>query len=67
MGFWHETYFIRGGVEAIYDDIAKPTGLLAFAPTAVARGPLFSSRQRAPLAGQAGIDAPLAESDLPDH
>ena len=29
-GFWHETYFIRGGVEAIYDDLARPTGLLSF-------------------------------------
>ena len=25
-GFWHETYFMRGGMEAIYDDIRKPTG-----------------------------------------
>jgi hypothetical protein len=23
-GFWHETYFIRGGFEAIYDDLPKP-------------------------------------------
>jgi hypothetical protein len=21
-GFWHETYFMRGGIEAIYDDLA---------------------------------------------
>jgi hypothetical protein len=20
-GFWHETYFMRGGIEAIYDDV----------------------------------------------
>jgi hypothetical protein len=66
-GFWHETYFIRGGVEAIFDDIAKPVGLLAFAPTLAAKGPLFSSRQRANVAGKAAVDAPLSESDLPDH
>ena len=37
-GFWHETYFMRGGMEAIYDDVAKPIGLLAFAPPEKARG-----------------------------
>ena len=26
--FWHETYFIRGGVEAIFLDLERPTGLL---------------------------------------
>ena len=25
-GFWHETYFRRGGMEAIYDDVPRPTG-----------------------------------------
>ena len=25
--FWHETYFMRGGMEAIYDDLPKPLGL----------------------------------------
>src|SRR5512140_1740149 len=23
-GFWHETYLMRGGMEAIYDDVPKP-------------------------------------------
>ncbi len=23
-GFWHETYFMRGGMEAIYDDLPAP-------------------------------------------
>lgn len=46
-GFWHETYFMRGGVEAIYDDLDKPIGLTAFAPTRHARGTLFSARRRA--------------------
>lgn len=26
-GFWHETYFMRGGIEAVYDDIRKPIDL----------------------------------------
>lgn len=46
-GFWHETYFIRGGVEAIYDDMDKPTGLARFAPPRAARGAMFSARRRA--------------------
>ena len=45
-GFWHETYFMRGGVEAVYDDIPKPIGLAVFAPVKPARGPMFSARTR---------------------
>ena len=45
-GFWHETYFMRGGMEAIYDDIPKRIGLGAFAPLQVARGSMFSARTR---------------------
>lgn len=46
-GFWHETYFLRGGMEAIYIDMAAPTGLARFAPVKRARGPMFSARARA--------------------
>lgn len=63
-GFWHETYFLRGGIEAIYDDIPQPLGLLAFAPSREARGSLFSSRQRLGIAGSAAEPPPVAESDL---
>jgi hypothetical protein len=66
-GFWHETYFMRGGIEAIYDDLARPTGLLSFAPTVAARGPMFSSRQRAHLAGASSEAAPVDESELSDQ
>jgi hypothetical protein len=31
-GFWHETYLMQGGMEAIYDDIAQPIGFVRFAP-----------------------------------
>src|ERR1700730_15277300 len=31
-GFWHETYFIRGGMEGIYDDLNAPVGFTSFAP-----------------------------------
>jgi hypothetical protein len=46
-GFWHETYFRRGGVEAIYDDIATPIGFASFAPVVPARGPMFGAVDRA--------------------
>ncbi len=45
-GFWHEAYFMRGGMEAIYDDMPRPTGFMSFAPVKPARGPLFSARSR---------------------
>ncbi|MFZ0520747.1 MAG: DUF4188 domain-containing protein [Candidatus Acidiferrales bacterium] len=63
-GFWHETYFLRGGIEAIYDDIPEPLGLSAFAPTREARGGMFSARQRLGIAGEAAVAPPVPESDL---
>lgn len=45
-GFWHETYFMRGGMEAIFDDIKIPLGFTQFAQPQTARGPMFSSRKR---------------------
>jgi hypothetical protein len=46
-GFWHETYFLRGGMEAIYDDVQKPVGFMNFAPVVPARGPMFGAASRA--------------------
>ncbi len=46
-GFWHETYFIRGGMEAIYDDMNAPVGFGRFAGLRPAEGAMFSARQRA--------------------
>jgi hypothetical protein len=45
-GFWHEAYFMRGGMEAIYDDMPRPIGFMNFAPVQPARGPRFSARTR---------------------
>lgn len=45
-GFWHETYFMRGGMEAIFDDIREPLGFTQFAAPQTARGPMFSARKR---------------------
>lgn len=52
-GFWHETYRMHGGIEAIYDDVPKPVGMLAFAPVTKARGGLFSARKRISATNQA--------------
>ena len=46
-GFWHETYFMRGGMEAIYDDLPGPVGFAKFAPVRRAEGAMFSARRRA--------------------
>ena len=52
-GFWHETYFMRGGMESIYDNVKAPVGFLKFAPHKQAIGPSFSARKRAGMAGEA--------------
>src|SRR5438128_2887155 len=62
-GFWHETYFMRGGMEAIYDDVPKPIGMMNFAPLKAARGPMFSARTRAGQSGEAPAAA-ISERDL---
>jgi hypothetical protein len=64
-GFWHETYLMQGGMEAVYDDIPKPLGLSAFAPVRPARGPMFGFAARA---GRQHDDPPvLSESELYDQ
>jgi hypothetical protein len=50
-GFWHETYFRRGGIEAIYDGMPSPVGLGHVAPLVPAVGPMFSARARAEQPG----------------
>ena len=46
-GFWHETYLMQGGMEAIYDDIPEPVGFMRFAPVRPARGAMFGAAHRA--------------------
>ena len=60
-GFWHETYFMRGGMEAIYDDVKLRTGFAQFAPLTPARGRMFSARARVGMAGEAP-PAPVSEA-----
>lgn len=63
-GFWHEAYFMSGGMEAVYDDMPGDLGFLGFAPSEPARGRMFSARDRAQLEGEPRLDAPLAEGEL---
>lgn len=63
-GFWHEAYFMRGGMEAVYDDVVRDIGFLAFAPARQARGAMFSARGRAARAGSSPVESPIAESEL---
>ena len=63
-GFWHEAYFMRGGMEAVYDDMVRDTGFLRFAPVVPAKGAMFSARNRAGLSGAATAPEPLREQDL---
>jgi hypothetical protein len=63
-GLWHETYFRRGGIEAIYDDIPAPIGMMQFAPNQPAPGPMFSARARVQAPGEARVAAPVQETDV---
>jgi hypothetical protein len=58
-GLWPEAFFIRDGVDAIYDDMARAAGLVRFAPARPARGAMFSARHCARRPGEALTAAPL--------
>jgi hypothetical protein len=61
-GFWHETYLMQGGMEAIYDDLPKPVGFARFAPLKPARGAMFGAMHRAGKLHQA--EAVVSEEEL---
>ena len=63
-GFWHETYFMRGGMEAVYDDMVSNTGFLCFAPVQAARGTMYSARGRAQRSEDAARPAPVGEEEF---
>jgi hypothetical protein len=60
-GFWHELYSMRGGIEAVYDDMPGPLGLGRFAPREPARGRMFGARGR--LARKGAAAAPVVAED----
>jgi Monooxygenase af470-like len=63
-GFWHETYFRNGGIEAVYVDVQSPIGLARFAPVVPARGSMFSARKRASMSGAPQQLEPVTEEEL---
>jgi hypothetical protein len=63
-GFWHEAYFMRGGMEAVYVDVPELFGFRKFVEDIPARGPMFSARQRSGRGGDAASSSVVRESDL---
>ena len=63
-GFWHEAYFVRGGMEAIYIDLDVEVGFTTFAPVVPARGAMFSARRRMDIVGEPVSVSPLSETEL---
>jgi hypothetical protein len=63
-GFWHEAYFMRGGIDAIYDEMGAPIGLAKFAPNHPARGQMFSARHRAGRGDPLTVEPPIAEAEF---
>jgi Domain of unknown function (DUF4188) len=62
-GFWHELYSMRGGMEAVYDDMPEPLGFGTFAPRQPARGRMFGARGRLARDGDSA-DPVVAEREL---
>lgn len=62
-GFWHELYSMRGGMEAVYDDMPQPLGFGTFAPREPARGRMFGARGRLSREGESA-EPVLAEHEL---
>ncbi|HEY6339859.1 MAG TPA: DUF4188 domain-containing protein [Bryobacteraceae bacterium] len=63
-GFWHETYFRRGGVEAVYIDMESEIGMMRFAPLVPAKGAMFSARKRAGVTGQPSLPEAVTETEF---
>lgn len=63
-GFWHESYLMRGGMEAVYVDMREDVGFLRFAPQRQARGAMFSARGRSRQPGAAAAPAVVSEQEF---
>ena len=61
-GFWHETYTMRGGMEAIYNDVPAKIGLMSFAPIVPARGSMFTASHRS--GRSENLEAVISEKEL---
>jgi hypothetical protein len=60
-GFWHQTYFLRGGMEALYDDVLTLVGRMRFTPTRPVWGAMFSASRRAGLPGESRLEPQVRE------
>ena len=63
-GIWHEAYFMRGGMEAVYNDILQDIGFLRFAPIQPAKGARFTARSRAGRTGEPALPPAVLEDEL---
>lgn len=76
--FWHETYFKRGGMEAIYANPTEPEnrrspapftgprqGFYAFAPVVAPQGSMTPARRRLRLEGDELAEAPVRRTPGP--
>lgn len=52
---------MRGDIEAIYDAMSKPIGMMSFAPIDRARGSMFSARSRL------GLGSPHVSPVIPEE
>ena len=57
-GFWHETYCMKGGMEAIYISMPAPVGFGLFAAERRPQGPFMTARQRLAPGAAAEAGAP---------
>ena len=48
---------MRGGIEAIYDDMPQPIGMMNFAPLKAARGSMFGAAHRLGRSGARRLSA----------
>ncbi len=56
---------MRGGMEAVYDDLNRTLGFQAFAPSVPARGSMFSARRRLRRCGETPAQPEgVAEADI---
>jgi hypothetical protein len=64
--FWHEAYFMRGGIDAVYVHMptSEPYGLMKCTPVIPATGAMFGTRGRAGHHASTELAAVIAEPDL---
>ena len=62
-GFWHETYSMRRGFEAVYDEMAEPPGFGHFAPHVPGDGLMARARGRLTHAMAEPFDLPAQRTE----